>query len=71
MRPPLAEIANNPLGIIASNNKEMGGRIRSTCDDPEILSGHRLVHCACLLLTQSGHGPSQCALRGNAAVRKE
>jgi hypothetical protein len=44
-RPPLAEIAADPLGIIASNSKTMGERIRSICDDSEIISlGQRAHH---------------------------
>src|ERR1700682_4269496 len=45
-RPPLAEIAGDPLGIIASNNKTMGGRIRSICNDPEIISLGQRAHQA-------------------------
>ena len=44
VRPSLAEIANNPLGIIASNNKEMGGRVRSICNDPEIIAVGERAH---------------------------
>lgn len=43
-RIPLAEIAADPLGIIASNNKTMGGRIRSVCNDPEIISLGQRAH---------------------------
>jgi len=43
-RPPLAEIAANPLGVIASNNKEMGGRVRSICNDAEIIALGERVH---------------------------
>ena len=46
MRPPLAEVAANPLGVIASNNKEMGGRIRSICNDAEIISLGERAHQA-------------------------
>jgi hypothetical protein len=45
-RPPLAEIAADPLGVIASNNKTMGGRIRSICNDPEIISLGQRAHQA-------------------------
>ncbi len=45
-RPPLAEIAADPLGIIASNNMTMGGRIRSICNDPEIISLGERAHQA-------------------------
>ena len=45
-RPPLAEIAADPLGIIASNNKTMGGRIRSICHEPEIISLGQRAHRA-------------------------
>ncbi len=37
-RPPLAEIAADPLGIIASNSKTMGGHVRSVCNDAEIIA---------------------------------
>jgi hypothetical protein len=43
-RPPLAEIAADPLGVIASNNKTMGGRIRSVCNDAEIISLGQRAH---------------------------
>jgi hypothetical protein len=45
-RPPLAEIADDPLGIIASNNKTMGGRVRTICNDPEIVSLGQRAHQA-------------------------
>lgn len=45
-RPPLAEIAADPLGVIASNNKTMGGHIRSICNDPEIISLGEKAHQA-------------------------
>jgi hypothetical protein len=45
-RPPLAEIAADPQGIIASNNKTMGGHIRSICNDPEIISLGQRAHQA-------------------------
>jgi hypothetical protein len=45
-RPPLAEIAADPLGIIASNNKTMGGRIRAICNDSEIISLGQRAHQA-------------------------
>jgi hypothetical protein len=45
-RPPLAEIAADPLGIIASNNKTMGGHVRSICNDPEIISLGQRAHQA-------------------------
>jgi hypothetical protein len=45
-RPPLAEIAADPLGIIASNNNTAGGRIRSICNDPEIISLGERAHLA-------------------------
>ena len=44
VRPPLAEIATNPLGVIASNTKEMGGHIRSICNDAEIISLGERTH---------------------------
>jgi len=45
-RPPLADIAADPLGIIASNNSTAGGRIRSICDDPQIISLGERTHQA-------------------------
>ena len=45
-RPPLAEIAADPSGIIASNSAAMGGRIRSLCNDPEIVSLGQRAHKA-------------------------
>jgi hypothetical protein len=45
-RPPLAEIAADPLGIIASNNETMGGHIRSICNDSEIISLGQRSHQA-------------------------
>jgi len=45
-RSPLAEIAADPSGIIASNSAAMGGRIRSLCNDPEIASLGQLAHKA-------------------------
>lgn len=45
-RPPLVEIAADPLGIIASNNKTMGGHIRSICNDSEIVSLGQRAHRA-------------------------
>jgi glutathione synthase/RimK-type ligase-like ATP-grasp enzyme len=44
LRPPLAEIAADPLGIIASNTKEMGGRVRSICDEPEVIAVGERAH---------------------------
>jgi hypothetical protein len=45
-RKPLAEIAADPLGVIASNNETMGGHIRSICNDPEIISLGQRAHQA-------------------------
>jgi hypothetical protein len=45
-RPPLAEIAADPLGAIASNDKTMGGHIRSICDDPDVISLGEKAHQA-------------------------
>ena len=42
----LAEIAADPLGIIASNNKTMGGHIRAICNDSEIISLGQNAHRA-------------------------
>jgi hypothetical protein len=44
LRPPLAEIATDPHGIIASNNKMMGGRIRSICNDAEVIALGERAH---------------------------
>jgi glutathione synthase/RimK-type ligase-like ATP-grasp enzyme len=45
-RPPLAKIAVDPLGVIVSNTDAMGGRIRSICNDPEIISLGQHAHQA-------------------------
>jgi hypothetical protein len=45
-RPPLAEIASDPLGVIASNNATMGGQVRALCNDPEIISLGERAHQA-------------------------
>ena len=45
-RPPLAEIAADPLGIIASNDNSMGGYIPSICNDPDIISLGQRAHRA-------------------------
>jgi hypothetical protein len=45
-RLPLAEIADDPFGIIASNSTAMGGRQRSLCNDPEIISLGERAHSA-------------------------
>lgn len=45
-RPPLAEIAADPLGIIASNDDTMGGYITSVCNDSEIISLGQRAHQA-------------------------
>jgi hypothetical protein len=47
MRPPLAplaEIAANPLGVIASNSEQMGDPILFICNDPEIASLGERAH---------------------------
>ncbi len=64
VRPPLADIAADPTGVIASNNKTMGGRVRSICNDAEIIALGERAHAVfpeCPLLgvdiireTQSG-----------------
>jgi len=46
VRPSLAEIAADRFGVIASNNKQMGGRIRSICNDAEIIALGERVHQA-------------------------
>jgi hypothetical protein len=43
-RPPLNEIAADPLGIIASNGKTMGGQIRSICNESEIIALGERAH---------------------------
>jgi hypothetical protein len=45
-RPPLAKIAADPLAVIASNNHDMGGHVRSICNDPEIISLGQRAHAA-------------------------
>jgi hypothetical protein len=45
-RPPLADIAADPFGIIASNSAAMGGRVREVCDDPEIIAIGERAHRA-------------------------
>jgi len=42
-RPPLAEIAADPRGVIASHSTA-SGRIRSVCNDPDIISLGELAH---------------------------
>jgi len=44
-RPPLEEIATNREGIIASNDKHFG-RLRTLCNDPEIITLGEKVHAA-------------------------
>jgi hypothetical protein len=43
-RPPLAEIAANPLGVIASNSDLVGGPVLSICNDSEIISLGERAH---------------------------
>ena len=43
-RPPLAEIAADPHGVIASNDKTMGGHVRSICNDTEIVALGERTH---------------------------
>ena len=45
-RPPLADIANDPFGIIASNGAAMGGHVREVCNDPEIIALGERAHRA-------------------------
>jgi hypothetical protein len=45
-RPPLADIAGDPLGIIASNSSAVGGRTFSLCYAPEIISLGEEAHKA-------------------------
>jgi hypothetical protein len=44
-RPPLAEIASDPNGIIASNDKKFG-RVRTLADDAEVISLGEQAHAA-------------------------
>ncbi len=44
--PPLAEIAADPLGIIAWNDDTLGGVVRSICNDQEIVSLGERAHQA-------------------------
>ncbi len=59
-RPSLAEIAANPLGVIASNNDQMGGHIRSICNDAEIIALGERAHEAF----------SECAVLGVDIIRE-
>ena len=43
-RPPLAEIAANRHGVIASNDIDMGGRVRAICNDSDIIALGERVH---------------------------
>jgi hypothetical protein len=43
-RRPLAEIAADPLGIIASNSDTPGGHTHSLCNDPQIISLAERTH---------------------------
>lgn len=43
---PLAEIAANPLGVIASNSRQMGAPVLSICNDFEIISVGERAHQA-------------------------
>ena len=45
-RPPLAEIAADPHGVIASNDKHMGGRVRAICNDSDVIALGESVHKA-------------------------
>ncbi len=45
-RPPLAQIAADPLGVIATNNNSMGGQVRSICNDAEIVALGERAHNA-------------------------
>jgi hypothetical protein len=45
-RQPLAEIAADPLGIIASNNNTISADVRSICNDPQIISLGERTHQA-------------------------
>jgi hypothetical protein len=44
LRAPLAEIAADPLGVIASNTAQLGGHVRAICNDPEIISLAERAH---------------------------
>jgi hypothetical protein len=43
-RPPLAKIAADRHGVIASNNKHMGGRVRAICNDADVITLGECVH---------------------------
>jgi hypothetical protein len=43
---PLAEIAADPHGVIASNDDTMGGHVRTICDDAEIIALGERTHDA-------------------------
>jgi hypothetical protein len=45
-RPPLAKIAANRHGVIASNDKHMGGRVRKACNDSDVVALGERVHKA-------------------------
>lgn len=45
-RPPLAEIAADQLGIIASNGTPIGGKIRSICNESEIIALGERAHAS-------------------------
>jgi hypothetical protein len=45
-RAPLAEIAADPQGAIASNDKHMGGHVRTICNDADIIALGERVHKA-------------------------
>ena len=43
-RPPLAEIAADPHGVIASNDTQMGGHVRAICNDSDVIALGERVH---------------------------
>jgi hypothetical protein len=45
-RPPLAEIATDEHGVIASNDKHMGDRVRAICNDLDVVALGERVHRA-------------------------
>jgi hypothetical protein len=45
-RPSLAQIAADPLGVIATNNNSMGGHVRALCNDAEIVALGERAHSA-------------------------
>ena len=43
-RPPLAEIAADPQGVIASNDETMGGHVCTICNEEKIIALGERTH---------------------------